>query len=227
MLYFCVLDVKYDSFWSYLSVEYELFCRIILKHYRLLYFSRNLLDGWICLGDVFYFCSMKSYLIILLLLLGTVSVVAQPDKNEKERTSYRSSVAYPLRTLHVTSPYGIRTDPITKKKAKHNGLDLKAHYEPTYAMLYGKVIAVGRCSRAGIYVTLQHGNFTVSYCHLSKTSVLKGSVVYPGDVVGTTGNTGRSTGPHLHLTCKYKNKCINPSRMIEFITRVKRYDTLG
>ena len=167
---------------------------------------------------------MKSYLIILLLLLGTVSVAAQPDKNEKERTSYLSRVAYPLRTLHVTSPYGIRTDPITKKKAKHNGLDLKAHYEPTYAMLYGKVIAVGHCSRAGIYVTLQHGNFTVSYCHLSKTSVLKGSIVHPGDVVGTTGNTGRSTGPHLHLTCKYKGRNIDPLLVLRSISKLNQHE---
>ena len=75
----------------------------------------------------------------------------------------------------------------------------------------GKVIAVGQDRVSGKFVTLQHGNFTVSYCHLSRITVSQGQVVRAGAVVGVTGNTGRSTGEHLHITCKYKGETINPS----------------
>ena len=64
-------------------------------------------------------------------------------------------------------------------------------------MLQGKVIAVGQDKVSGRYVTLRHGSFTVSYCHLSRTSVSKGQSVKAGEVVGITGSTGRSTGVAL------------------------------
>ena len=80
-----------------------------------------------------------------------------------------------------------------------------------FAMMQGKVLRVGQDKVSGKYVTLQHGNFTVSYCHLSQIFVSQGKIVLPGDVVGITGNTGRSTGEHLQITCKYKGKIINPS----------------
>ena len=63
----------------------------------------------------------------------------------------------------------------------------------------------------GNYVTLRHGNYHVSYCHLSSIIVRKGESVFPGIIVGVTGNTGRSTGSHLHLTCKKDGKSINPA----------------
>ena len=77
-------------------------------------------------------------------------------------------------------------------------------------MMQGRVIAVGQDKVSGKYVTLRHGNFTVSYCHLSQISVSQGQIVKAGDVVGITGNTGRSTGEHLHITCKFNGISINP-----------------
>ena len=69
-------------------------------------------------------------------------------------------------------------------------------------MMHGEVIKVGKDKRSGLYVTLRHGDFTVSYCHLSRVLAAKGTVVRPRDAVGITGSTGRSTGEHLHVTCK-------------------------
>ena len=71
--------------------------------------------------------------------------------------------------------------------------------------------------RSGNYVVLQHGSYSVSYCHLSKVLVSKGDNVNAGDAVGISGSTGRSTGEHLHLTCKYKGKYINPSIMLDYV----------
>lgn len=140
-----------------------------------------------------------------------------PVKKRQEQTSRTVSAAFPLSHIEVTSPYGTRRDPFTKKKVRHNGLDLKACYEPAFAMLPGEVIRTGGDSRSGRYVTLRHGSLTVSYCHLSTIVVRPGMSVRPGTVIGLTGNTGRSTGPHLHLTLKKDGQVINQSVLLNII----------
>lgn len=138
---------------------------------------------------------------------------------QKKRIDPRQSVAYPLKHIQVTSPFGYRRDPFTGKKRMHNGLDLHAHNDKVFAILHGIVHKVGYDKRSGIFVTLRHGDITISYCHLSKVAVRKGDVVSAGTVVGITGNTGRSTGEHLHITCKLKGKYVDPKTLIECITR--------
>lgn len=133
------------------------------------------------------------------------------DSKQKQWISGYSSITYPLKSIKVTSPYGYRRDPFTGKLSWHNGLDLRAKNEPAYAMMNGIVEKVGYDNRSGNYVTLRHGNYHVSYCHLSSIIVRKGESVFPGIIVGVTGNTGRSTGSHLHLTCKKDGKSINPA----------------
>ena len=133
------------------------------------------------------------------------------DSKQKQRISSYPSITYPLKSIKVTSPYGYRRDPFTGKLSWHNGLDLRAKNEPAYAMMDGIVEKIGYDNRSGNYVTLRHGKFYISYCHLSSIIVRKGEYVYPGIIVGVTGNTGRSTGSHLHLTCKKDGKSINPA----------------
>lgn len=133
------------------------------------------------------------------------------DNKQKQWISSYPSITYPLKSIKVTSPYGYRRDPFTGKLSWHNGLDLRAKNEPAYAMMDGIVEKIGYDNRSGNYVTLRHGNFYISYCHLSSIIVRKGEYVYPGIIVGVTGNTGRSTGNHLHLTCKKYGKSINPA----------------
>ena len=133
------------------------------------------------------------------------------DSKQKQWISSYSSITYPLKSIKITSPYGYRRDPFTGKLSWHNGLDLRAKNEPAYAMMDGIVEKVGYDNRSGNYVTLRHGKFYISYCHLSSIIVRKGESVFPGIIVGVTGNTGRSTGSHLHLTCKKDGKSINPA----------------
>ena len=133
------------------------------------------------------------------------------DSKQKQWISSYSSITYPLKSIKITSPYGYRRDPFTGKLSWHNGLDLRAKNEPAYAMMDGIVEKIGYDNRSGNYVTLRHGNFYISYCHLSSIIVRKGEYVYPGIIVGVTGNTGRSTGSHLHLTCKKDGKSFNPA----------------
>lgn len=136
------------------------------------------------------------------------------DSKQKQWISSYSSITYPLKSIKITSPYGYRRDPFTGKLSWHNGLDLRAKNEPAYAMMDGIVEKVGYNNRSGNYVTLRHGNYRVSYCHLSSIIVRKGEYVYPGIIVGVTGDTGRSTGSHLHLTCKKNGKSVNPAILL-------------
>ena len=137
--------------------------------------------------------------------------LSSTDTKKKEQVARYLSVCYPLSSVKINSPYGYRKDPFTGKRKFHNGIDLHARSAKVFAMMQGRVLKVGEDKVSGKYVTLQHGSFTVSYCHLSQIFVSQGQAVLPGDVVGITGNTGRSTGEHLHITCKYKGETINPS----------------
>ena len=141
------------------------------------------------------------------------------DSKQKQWISGYPSITYPLKSIKVTSPYGYRRDPITGKQSWHNGLDLRAKNEPAYAMMEGIVEKIGYDSRSGNYVTLKHGNYHVSYCHLSSVIVGKGERVFSGTIVGVTGNTGRSTGCHLHLTCKKDGESFNPTILLNLIEK--------
>ena len=121
----------------------------------------------------------------------------------------------------ICLPYGYRKDPFTGKRKFHNGIDLHARSSKVFAMMQGRVIAVGQDKVSGKHVTLRHENFTVSYCHLSQISVSQGQDVLSGDVVGITGNTGRSTGEHLHITIRQKGEYVNPRIFLDYINSVK------
>ena len=140
------------------------------------------------------------------------------DSKQKQWISSYPSITYPLKSIKVTSPYGYRCDPFTGKQSWHNGLDLRAKNEPAYAMMDGIVEKVGYDNRSGNYVTLRHVNYHVSYCHLSSVIVDKGERVFSGTIIGITGNSGRSTCSHLHLTCKKDGKSINPTILFSAIT---------
>ena len=132
------------------------------------------------------------------------------------------SVSYPLRYIRITSPYGYRKDPFTGKKRFHGGLDLHARGDEVLAMMEGVVVKVGQDKASGKYVTLRHGRYTVSYCHLSKILAVKGATVRPRDVVGITGSTGRSTGEHLHITCRIDGKSVNPKVVLGYIESTRK-----
>ena len=152
-------------------------------------------------------------------------IVSTPEtvitEHEARELTPVSIFRLPLDTLIVTSPYGYRIDPFTRKRKMHSGMDFRASSDKVYAMMPGKVLKVGYDKVSGNYITLQHGSITVSYCHLSQVLKNKNELVTVGEVVGVTGNTGRSTGEHLHLTCKIKGRAIDPSLILGYITRLR------
>lgn len=132
------------------------------------------------------------------------------------------SVSYPLKTIHIGSGFGMRRHPVMHKYCMYNGVDLQARYEEVYSMFPGTVIKVGQNGRSGKFVTIQSSNYTISYCHLSQQLVQTGMFVKAGDVIAKSGNTGMSTGPHLHLTTKKDGKAFNPTILLDYIEKFRR-----
>lgn len=130
------------------------------------------------------------------------------------------NMAFPLKSIQVNSEFGMRRHPITHKYCMHNGVDLQARYEPVFSMLPGKVVKSAHDKRSGRYITIQTGNYTISYCHLSTSKVTIGRYVKAGEIIGVSGNTGMSTGPHLHLTTKKDGKAIDPIILLNCVMSI-------
>ena len=128
-----------------------------------------------------------------------------------------SLVALPLEDIHINSGFGMRRHPIYHKRIMHNGIDLSARYEKVYSMFPGTVIKVGQDSRSGKFVTVRTGDYTISYCHLSQQLVKENEIVNAGTNIAISGNTGASTGPHLHLTAKKDGQAFNAAILLEYI----------
>lgn len=138
--------------------------------------------------------------------------------NEKDRPF----IVYPPipGVLVITSPFGRRSNPFNKANTEfHSGLDISAASgTPVFAMLEGIVEKVGYDKRSGNYIRLRHGNFTICYCHLvCKPHFANGSHIQPGDIVAHVGSTGRSTGPHLHISIRHNGTLIDPLPVLSLL----------
>jgi len=127
-----------------------------------------------------------------------------------------SKVVMPLAgKMAITSFYGTRIHPISGTRKMHRGIDLKAYYENIYAVMDGIVTAVGRSATGGNYIKILHyGRFETSYLHLSEIYYRTGEFVKAGFILGRSGNTGNSTGPHLHFSVKEFGQNINPTHFL-------------
>jgi murein DD-endopeptidase MepM/ murein hydrolase activator NlpD len=101
-----------------------------------------------------------------------------------------------------TSAFGYRADPFTGKRSLHNGIDLANSIgTPIRAALAGKVVAVTNLGGYGKMIMIQHERgFRTLYGHLNAFNVQLGQYVSQGQIIARMGNTGRSTGPHLHFS---------------------------
>lgn len=116
----------------------------------------------------------------------------------------------------VTSNYGSRVSPFTGSPQHHTGLDIANRIgTPVQAPADGIVVEVGRNTSLGKFVTISHGyGIKTTYGHLSETNVRSGQKVKRGVQIGSMGNTGRSTGPHLHYAVTVNGLNVNPEKYI-------------
>ncbi len=126
----------------------------------------------------------------------------------------------PLPSISVTASFGWRIHPITKKKKYHNGIDLRAKRRTdVYATADGIVRYVQDKNKGnfGRMIILAHNfGFETVYAHLRFTHVKVGDVIKKGHVIGKTGNSGLSSGPHLHYEVRYASKVLNPRDFIRW-----------
>lgn len=113
---------------------------------------------------------------------------------------------------HTASGYGMRIDPIYKTAKFHEGMDFSANIgTPIYATGNGTVTKAGWQSGYGKVVIINHGyGYETLYAHMNDIDVRVGQKVIRGEVIGKVGNTGKSTGPHLHYEVHVKGKVVNP-----------------
>ncbi len=123
----------------------------------------------------------------------------------------------PVSNSRISSHYGKRRDPFTKKIAFHNGLDFKSSWRaPVLATAPGVVVFSGWRTGYGKIIEIDHGNeFKTRYAHLSKIFVKKGNLVALNQKIGSIGSTGRSTGPHLHYEVWFKGRSYNPKNFLK------------
>lgn len=123
----------------------------------------------------------------------------------------------PIVADHVGSPFGSRLDPIAGVGAMHEGIDFVADTGTrVFASAGGIVTGASYHPQYGNLVEIDHGNdFSSRYAHLSKFLVRVGQVVKRGQIIGASGNTGRSTGPHLHFEVRFKGVAQNPARFLQ------------
>lgn len=126
---------------------------------------------------------------------------------------------WPLEESHrITSEFGYRTDPIDGSTSYHSGLDIGAPSgTEIHAVADGQVAWSYYSTTAGNWIGIDHGNNVYSvYMHCSLAAVEPGAYVKQGDVIGYVGSTGRSTGPHLHLSIRVNGEYVDPHMYVGY-----------
>ena len=125
---------------------------------------------------------------------------------------------------YITSPYGYRR----RYRRMHKGVDLKVNIGDTIRAAFDGRVRITKFERRGYgyYVVVRHTNdLETVYGHLSRFLVEPGTYVKAGDPIALGGNTGRSTGPHLHFETRYMGYAINPSAIFDFANQTTHTDT--
>ena len=118
----------------------------------------------------------------------------------------------------ITSGFGARKDPFSPNITFHSGIDIGVPVGTTVvSVLPGTVRKTGYNSTSGYYVEVEHANgFRSLYCHLSKISVSESETVHSGTVLAKSGESGKTTGPHLHFRLSYQKTPVDPLLFLSF-----------
>ena len=152
---------------------------------------------------------------------GTKGSAPPPPPTQDDDDGGRSAAysgagfAYPVRYAGVSSPFGNRYHPVLKRYILHTGVDLVAKYVPLRAAKAGVVTFAGNMSGYGKIIIIRHDNgYETRYAHLSVISTNVGEHVNQGDLIGKTGNSGRTTGAHLHFEIRQNGVPKNPMKYL-------------
>ena len=127
-------------------------------------------------------------------------------------------MGFPSNQGYISSNYGERLNPISKKQHFHKGIDIAHKLETDiFSLAAGKVIFSGKKYGYGNLVIIDHLNgYTTKYAHNNRNLVKQGDIIKKGQLIAKMGSTGHSTGPHIHLEVLKNNKNINPNKFIHY-----------
>ncbi|AYO57975.1 metallopeptidase [Chryseobacterium sp. 6424] len=158
-------------------------------------------------------------------LSGEKSGLQKSLKPKEENTLSPNKIMMPVKNaLNLSSGFGNRFHPIFGGQKFHNGIDIKARYENVFAVMDGIITESGWDSKGGgNYIkVLHHNRFETAYLHLSEMYYKAGEFVKAGFIIGKSGNTGNSTGPHLHFSVKEFGRFINPLNFLNELIQAKQ-----
>ena len=121
----------------------------------------------------------------------------------------------------ITSRFGHRIHPVTGKHHHHNGVDVALVVgTPLLSPFDGRVSRISHSKHGGLSLTVSHpGNRSTTYRHLSNTLAREGDLVRAGQVIAESGDTGRVTGPHLHLEARHDGHTIDPEKLVNRVLK--------
>ena len=138
-------------------------------------------------------------------------------EKRKELYKTRRYLSLPIDSMQVTSGYGMRKHPIDGKMKEHKGIDLRANNDYVYSVMPGKVTKAGKDKKLGNYIEIEHGDFKTVYGHVQTILVNAKQAVEAGQPIAISGNTGNSTGEHLHFGMKFQDTYIDPAPVLNYI----------
>ncbi|MFG6656771.1 M23 family metallopeptidase [Scandinavium sp. M-37] len=193
---------------------------------------RRLIYGACLLSPLTAWASNQAGFTLALVSIGQLSVVATEaiftrtllmrEKEETPQLTQTAGATYPrflaplAIPLRVTSSFSFRYHPVTHRFAQHEGTDYAApRLTPVLASEVGIVVEADAHPFAGNYVVLQHpGGWRSRYLHLDKIIVTVGQKVARGNLIALSGNTGRSTGPHLHFELSWRGHLVDGEKYL-------------
>jgi murein DD-endopeptidase MepM/ murein hydrolase activator NlpD len=142
--------------------------------------------------------------------------------NAMEQALVRIPNTLPASLDYISSGFGYRVDPFTGGGAFHAGLDFRGPVgAPIRSAAAGTVSFTGAKQGYGNCVEISHGNGLLTrYAHMSRIAASVGEVIGPGRIIGAIGNTGRSTGPHLHFEVRIADRAVDPRPFLEAMPHV-------
>ncbi|MBC8196967.1 MAG: M23 family metallopeptidase [Candidatus Marinimicrobia bacterium] len=144
--------------------------------------------------------------------LSYVEIINKANNNLNRYKALPAIIPLDKDICEFTSGYGMRRDPVTGRRKRHDGHDFSAKRgTPVIATANGVIKTSKYFGSYGNYIEIDHGyGYKTVYAHMNKRKVKRGQTVSRGDIIGTVGNTGKSTAPHLHYEIKRNNKRVNP-----------------
>ena len=155
---------------------------------------------------------------------GKIETDGEKQPDDKDKISSQTQKWIMPCQGRISSGYGKRKPPVPGASAWHNGWDIEVPVgTPIKSIANGKIITVGPATGYGYWVAIDHGiingvQVTSEYGHISSWNVKPGQIIKQGDVVAKSGNTGYSSGPHLHITVRegsFQGKAVEPSKYIK------------